>query len=85
MSAHAYTPTERRIMEVLSDGMYHTREELHECLNDDLCVLSRIQMHVSNIRKKLNRIGQDIICGLHRGKPHYRLVRMLHSANTGTR
>lgn len=77
MPAQEFTPTERRMLAVLSDGMMHSREELHACLPDDLDPLSAIRNHVSNLRKKLLPKGQDIVCQLHLAKTHYRHVRLL--------
>ena len=62
------TPTQEKMLGVLSDGMRHTRQELHACLSDELAPLSNIQMHISNIRKVLRPIGQDIICEYYRRK-----------------
>ena len=56
-----YTPTQKRILHVLSDGLSHTKEELKGCLWDELCdVDSTLENHISQIRKRLPK-GQDII------------------------
>lgn len=70
------TPTERCIMERLSDGQPHTRRELHECLPDDLGALGNIKTHISNIRKKLPR-AEEIVCVLHKRTICYRHVMVL--------
>ena len=72
-----YTPTQRKMMEVLSDGQRHRRIELHACLVDELGPLSNITAHISNLRKKLRPKGQDIICEFSSRVIYYRLVRLL--------
>lgn len=74
-----FTPTELRMLEVLSDGRQHTRKELHACLYDELSSLKTVKFHVSTLRKKLERRGETIVCVLNNGV-HYRHVRLLASA-----
>ncbi len=57
-----FTPTEQRILNVLSDGMLHSKDELMKCLDDDLAQRSAVDPHISNLRKKLNPVGQHITC-----------------------
>ena len=77
-----FTPTEQRFLDLLSDGQPHGREELRGLLNDSLCDLSRIQIHVSRLRAKLRPLGQDIVCELG-GGIHYRHVRLLANPYDG--
>lgn len=76
-----YSPTERRMLAVLADGMPHSRKELHACLLDDMGALSNIQPHIKSLRPKLQRKGQFIVCELYNGSPHYRQVRLLINPN----
>lgn len=57
-----YTPIQRRIMHLLSDGKLHTKAELHKCILDDLSENTTVNMHITFLRKKLRLIGQTIIC-----------------------
>lgn len=75
MSNH--TPTEEAILNVLSDGMPHTREELHTCLPDPLSAISAIQPHISHLRSKLVPIGHDIVCEFRDRQYMYRWIRLL--------
>lgn len=75
-----FTPVERRILEVLSDGKDHTKTELHGCLNDDMGPKSNVSVHVFNIRKKIQPHGQDIVCVYYKRKWLYRHVCHLHFA-----
>ena len=77
MVGNGFTPTENAMLRVLRDGMPHSREELHACLPDPLNELNRIQIHISNIRRKLRPIRENIVCELCEGKPHYRHIRLL--------
>lgn len=70
-----FTATETRIMRVLADGQPHRKEEIHACLPDELGALNNVQMHISNIRKKLRPVGQGIHCDRVDTISWYRLVR----------
>lgn len=57
----SYTPTQARILKVLSDGLSHTKTELKGCIDDELAEMdSTIENHIHKLRKVLPR-GQDII------------------------
>ena len=58
-----FTPTELRILEVLSDGKAHPRKELIEAI-DELAEKSTLKVHLSNLRKKLLNNGQNVLCTL---------------------
>lgn len=72
-----WTPTQRRMLRVLADGLPHRREELHACLVDDLGALSNIQPHLSDIRKTLRPRGEDIVCEIVSRRICYRHVRLI--------
>lgn len=74
-----FTPTERRILVLLGDGLPHTKEEIHGCLNDELQPLTSIHVHIMAIRAKLP-VDTEIICQLVGGnsKSHaFRLIRVV--------
>lgn len=48
-----FTATERRMLQVFSDGAPHTLEELHKCVSDDLSDMRAAFYHIQNLRKKL--------------------------------
>jgi DNA-binding response OmpR family regulator len=68
------TPTERRILAILSDGKPHPRQELQGCLNDDLATPQVVRQHISNLRTKIDS-GQEIISTFHNKKMCYRLIK----------
>jgi DNA-binding response OmpR family regulator len=72
------TPTQRRILELLSDGAPHSRVEIHKCLWDDMGALSNIQVHISALRKIVRLDGEDILCVIFNRTVHYRHVKLLH-------
>lgn len=80
-----FTPTETRILAVLSDGMPHRRDELMRCLWDELSSRAALKMQLSNIRAKLRPIGQDIVCEWYNRGLSYRQIRLLASAVDGRR
>lgn len=57
------TPTQARIMALLSDGELHRREEIRRLLPDDLGAVSNIKAHISALRRRL-RPGEYIDCVL---------------------
>jgi len=77
VSTIKFTKTQRAILDVLSDGGPHPREELRQCLDDELASLAAMRVHLSELRKLLRPQGQDIICELRHRKTHYRHVRLL--------
>ena len=83
VAVNGFTPTEKRILTVLSDGQAHRREELHKCLPDELAALEAIQPHISRLRKKLSPVGEDIICTLKARQIHYQHVRLISSSYDG--
>jgi DNA-binding response OmpR family regulator len=56
------TPTEMRILRVLSDGKKHTRAELLPCLWDEQSTPNAFNKAIHYLRKKLNQSRQDIAC-----------------------
>lgn len=74
-----FTPTEQRFIDLLSDGLSHTKSEMMQCLWDEHNErpLVAMQMHVSRIRKKLRPKGEDLVCEVSGYRIFYRHVRML--------
>ena len=85
VTMNEFTPTQRKILQVLSDGLPHPFSELLACLPDDLSEISALRMMLSRIRTKLRPRGEDIICQHLYHSHQYRHVRLLHSAGDGTR
>ncbi len=56
-----FTPTEVRILNVLSDGEAHTRKELMGCLNDELTGFGTLAVHIHGLRKKLRERGEFVV------------------------
>lgn len=71
------TPTQQRFLDVLGDGLPHSRDQLRNCLPDPLGDYSNVQLHISYLRKKLRPRGQDILCVFHQKSFYYRWVRLL--------
>lgn len=80
-----FTPTELRLLLVLSDGKPHTRTELHAVLPDELGPYQNVQRHVSNIRKILRVQGQDIVCVWHKRTLCYQQIRLLSACCSASR
>lgn len=57
-----WTPVQAKMLQVLSDGKPHTKEELHACLHDDLGNMSNIRAHLTAINKQLRQSEQEIVC-----------------------
>ncbi len=72
------TNVQKKIMDVLSDGMAHLDEELLLCLSDDLGTMANVRPHLTDLRKKLRPRGRDIVCERYNGgNTYYRQVRHL--------
>ena len=74
---NGYTKTQLKMLAVLSDGMPHSKEELHACLPDELSSLEAVETHLCYIRRHLRPKGQDIICEFIRRQRKYRHVQLL--------
>jgi hypothetical protein len=70
-----FTPTEERILYVLSDGLGHTRDELLAVLEDDQAGPKAVAMHITRMRVKLRRRGETVTNECTDGTWRYRHVR----------
>ncbi len=80
---NGYSPTQQRILNLLADGKPHSKDEIHELLEDDLAPVSAIHFHITQLRKKLEGRGQNILCVLHRRNAKFQQVRNLVSPYDG--
>lgn len=73
-----YTPTQRRIIALLSDGELHTPEEIREfCMPDVMVEIREVSSQIGTLRQKLHKKGVDIVCVFTRRDGRYRMVRLL--------
>lgn len=76
-----YTPTEQRIIDLLSDGLPHERDEVVERILPNVKEPQKhrhtIAAHIFYIRIKIRAMGEDIITELRKGGIHYRRVMLL--------
>ena len=70
-----FTPTQRRIIDLLKDGQPHKRDEVRQCV-DDLASLETLKQHLIELRKKLRPHGYDVICQILNRGYHHRLIRV---------
>lgn len=84
-NGYGQTPTHKKMLAILSDGLPHTYKELHTCLYDDQGPLINVAKHITQIRQYLRPKGEDIICELKGYARFYRHVRLLGSAANGYR
>lgn len=80
---NGWTPTEKKMLDLLGDGNPHFPEELHACLEDELSSVSAIRPHLTRIRDRLRPQGQDILCEYKNMKYMYRHVRLLSNPYDG--
>jgi len=73
------TPTQSRIMNLLSDGRPHTADELHRCFSDELTEKDNVRCMVSLMRDRLNLNGLDITSRRKSSRTTYRLVRLINN------
>lgn len=74
---NGYTPTQKIILKVLSDGQPHHKEELRSSMPDELCSIESLRVHITMLRKKLRPQKQDIICEIKNRRIFYRHVKLL--------
>lgn len=79
-NGNGFTPTERRLNELLMDGQLHPVKELHALLWDEQSSEQTVQFHVSNLRKKLPD-GKDVILRRVGGSSFYVMMRTLHDSS----
>ncbi len=53
--------TGKRFFDLLSDGMFHTQEELHKLLWDPLSEVTTIRFHIAYLRKAIQPHGLDVV------------------------
>lgn len=70
------TPTETKLLELLSDGQPHYHKELVKCLWDEMGGRNNVRQRIFHLRKKLPA-GQAILCVYHRKQFAYRLVSII--------
>lgn len=83
MNRVGFTPTQSAILDILSDGLRHGKDELCACLSDELSAKDNLKFHISNIRKVIRPRGEDILCEFYRRARHYRHVRLLSNPYRG--
>lgn len=73
-----FTPTQRKLLAVLADGMPHRREELRQAIGDSEYTFANVQDQLSLARRVLRVRGEDIDC-MYNGSMGlcYRHVRIL--------
>ena len=70
-----FTPTQRRIVDLLKDGQPHRRDDVRRCV-DDLASFDTLQVHLTHLREKVRPHGYDIICQVLNRQFQYRLIRV---------
>lgn len=76
-SNNGWTPTQRRMLEVLGDGMWHSYYELFACLDDELSGNTAVAAHLARIKEKLETLSQGIAMIKINGTLHYQHVRLI--------
>ena len=74
----AYTPNEVKLLEVLNDGLDHTKDELRLAIGDEHTSDGSVKVAVHNLRKKLLPIGHDVVCIFRNRRGVYRQVRLIN-------
>lgn len=77
------SPTQQRIMDVLQDGLAHPFSEVAACINDEMSGRANVRVHVSNLRRAVQRGGLSIAMHIRQRVTYYQLVRTMASSNDG--
>lgn len=80
---NGFTPTERRILDVLMDEERHHGDELVACIDDPEPGRNILSVHLANMRDKLTAKGRKIIFIRDDREPYYQLVRRIYSGTEG--
>lgn len=72
-----FTPTQKRIYNLLADGLPHKREEIQDTFTDGVDSTRNIDNHLVAMRKKLRPLGYDVICQFVKRSNHFRLIRLV--------
>lgn len=72
-----FTKTQTRLLTLLSDGVPHAKQEMRDCLYDDMGALSNVHFHVTCIRKKIRPAGYRIMIQFQGRTPLYCLVKAI--------
>ncbi len=78
-----YTVVQKRMIDLLADGLSHPVSELHKCLWDEMSKPTSVAFHISNLRAILRPLGQDIICRSENGTYCYIHVRLIRISECG--
>ena len=64
-----YTPVQVRILNLFADGQPHTSREICDAI-DDMCSHKNMRTHLMLLRKKLEKIGENILCTVQGREKH---------------
>lgn len=73
----SFSPTERKIFELLRDGDKHTKSEIKETFSDHLCSDNTLRVHIHAINRKIRSKGQEVVCIRKNWTSYYRWVRII--------
>lgn len=83
MDIQHLTPTQRRLVAMLSDGHRHPVRQLRTCLNDELATIDTLQKHINALREKLRPYGSDVAMVRLSDGTYYQLVNLIQSQSAG--
>lgn len=74
LAAIHFSPTEKRILQVLADGKPHAVKLMLPLLDDELSDKGHLSDHMLRIRRKIEGLGHDIVCVFRKRRMHYRYI-----------
>lgn len=80
MGVNGFTTTQKALLNLLSDGEPHKRQELMDVLGDELASRNALQCQLQLIRGKI-KPAQNIVCVLRNRTIHYQWVALLSHRN----
>lgn len=78
----SFTPTQAKILALLSDGRPHARKEVQACLPDDLACPAALRRQISRLRPKLPD-GEEIVCRYSGPRLCYQRIRRIDLIGPG--
>lgn len=71
------TPTEQKIIDLLKDGLPHSRHDMISTLQYASGDFNALAQRIFFLRRKVRLLGQDIVTALCKGGIHYQHVILL--------
>lgn len=74
LAAIHFSPTEKKLLQVLADGKPHAVKLLMPLLGDELADKGNLSDHMLRIRRKIEGLGHNVVCVFRKRRMHYMYI-----------